>query len=114
VRRQVKQYSLDALISVGCRVNSKRGTQFRIWATRTLLEHLLRGYTLNERRLAERGLKEMEQAVALRARTLGSRNPSYRTRATFAPVVQASPSPRAGSVARLTRLPPTSLQPRRF
>ena len=42
-------YSLDAVISVGYRVNSARGTQFRIWATRTLREHLLRGYTLNER-----------------------------------------------------------------
>lgn len=72
VRRQVKHYSLDAIISVGYRVNSKRGTQFRIWATRTLREHLLRGYTLNERRLAERGLGEMEQAVALLARTLTS------------------------------------------
>ena len=42
-------YSLDAIISVGYRVNSARGTQFRIRATRTLREHLLRGYTLNER-----------------------------------------------------------------
>ena len=51
---QVEYYSLDAIISVGYRVNSKRGTQFRIWATRTLRDHLLRGYTLHERRLAER------------------------------------------------------------
>jgi hypothetical protein len=70
VRRQVKHYNLDAIISVGYHVNSKRGTQFRIWATRTLRDHLLRGYTLNERRLAERGLGEMEQAVALLSRTL--------------------------------------------
>ncbi len=40
-------------LSVGDRVNSKRGTQFRIWATRTLRDHLLRGFTLNERRLRE-------------------------------------------------------------
>jgi len=72
VRRRVKHYNLDAIISVGYRVNSKRGTQFRIWATRTLREHLLRGYTLNERRLAERGLGEIEQAVGLLARTLTS------------------------------------------
>jgi prophage maintenance system killer protein len=51
-------------------VNSKRGTQFRIWATGRLREHLLRGYTLNERRLREKGLGEMEQAVGLLARTL--------------------------------------------
>lgn len=63
-------YSLDVIISVGYRVKSLRGSQFRIWATRTLRDHLLRGYTLNERRLAERGLGEIEQAVGLLARTL--------------------------------------------
>ncbi len=63
-------YSLDTIISVGYRVKSRRGTQFRIWATRTLKDHLLRGYTLNEKRLRERGLGEIEQAVALLARTL--------------------------------------------
>jgi prophage maintenance system killer protein len=68
--RPVAFYSLDVIISVGYRVNSKRGTQFRIWATRTLKDHLVRGYTVNERRLREKGLGEMEQAVALLARTL--------------------------------------------
>ena len=72
VRRQVKHYNLDAIISVGYRVNSRRGTQFRIWATGTLRDHLLRGYTLNERRLRERGFSEIEQAVGLLARTLTS------------------------------------------
>ncbi len=50
---QVEFYNRDAILSVGYRVNSKRGTQFRIWATRTLRDHLLRvrGYTLNGRRL---------------------------------------------------------------
>jgi len=70
VRRKLKHYNLDAILSVGYRVNSLRGTQFRIWATNTLRSHLLRGFTLNERRLAERGLGEAEQAVALLARTL--------------------------------------------
>lgn len=45
--------NLDVIISVGYRVNSKRGTQFRIWATRVLKDHLVKGYTANERRLAE-------------------------------------------------------------
>jgi hypothetical protein len=72
VRRQVEHYNLDAIMSVGYRVNSRRGTQFRIWATRTLREHPLRGCTLNRRRLAERGLGEVEQAVVLLARTLTS------------------------------------------
>lgn len=67
---QVDHYNLDVIISVGYRVKSKRGTQFRIWATRTLRDHLLRGYTLNERHLRERGLSEIEQAVGLLARTL--------------------------------------------
>ena len=67
---QVDYFNLDAILSVGYRVNSKRGTQFRIWATRTLKDYLLRGYTLNEKRLREKGLGEIEQAVGLLARTL--------------------------------------------
>jgi len=70
VVREIEFFNLDAILSVGYRVNSKRGTQFRIWATTTLREHLLRGYTLNERRLAERGLLEARQTLDLLARTL--------------------------------------------
>ncbi len=51
--RPLVLYSLDAIISVGYRVNSRRGTQFRIWATRVLKDHLVKGYTANERRLRE-------------------------------------------------------------
>jgi hypothetical protein len=69
VSRQVEYFNLDAVLSVGYRVNSKRGTQFRIWATGKLHEHLLRGYTLNERRLREKGMGE-KQAVGLLARSL--------------------------------------------
>ena len=69
---QVEYFDLDAVLSVGYRVNSKRGTQFRIWATRTLRDYLVQGYTLNERRLREKGLTEMEQAVRLLARTLSA------------------------------------------
>lgn len=47
---QVDHYNLDVIISVGYRVKSQRGTQFRIWATRTLREHLVRGYTLDRLR----------------------------------------------------------------
>ncbi len=53
VVRQVEYYNLDAIISVGYRVNSRRGTQFRIWATQVLRDHLLRGYTVNQQRLAQ-------------------------------------------------------------
>ena len=63
-------YSLDVVVSVGYRVKSPQGTQFRIWATRTLKDHLIRGYTLNEQRLRERGFSEIRQAVSLLGRTL--------------------------------------------
>lgn len=71
VQRQIKHYNLDAIISVGYRVSSRRATQFRQWATRVLKEHLVQGYTLNQKRLAERGL-EFEQAVNLLSRTLAN------------------------------------------
>ena len=70
VRRTLKHYNLDAIISVGYRVNTKRGVRFRQWATRTVHDHLVRGYTLNERRLAERGLREARETLDLLARTL--------------------------------------------
>lgn len=62
-------YNLDVVISVGYRVKSRRGTQFRIWATNTLRDHLIRGYTLNEKRLRGHGV-EFEQAVTLLSATL--------------------------------------------
>jgi prophage maintenance system killer protein len=72
VVREIEYFDLDAILSVGYRVKSLRGTQFRIWATRTLRDHLVQGYTLNERRLREKGLGEMEQALRLLARTLSA------------------------------------------
>ena len=69
VRRSITHYNLDAIISVGYRVSSKRATQFRQWATQVLKDHLVQGYTLNQRRLTERGI-EFEQAVNLLSRTL--------------------------------------------
>lgn len=53
VKRLIKHYNLDAIISVGYRVNSKKGTQFRIWANQILKEYLLQGYALNETRLQQ-------------------------------------------------------------
>lgn len=52
---QVDYYNLDAIISVGYRVNSKQGTQFRIWATKRLKEYLIQGYSVNQKRLEELG-----------------------------------------------------------
>ncbi len=49
VQRNIDYYNLDAIISVGYRVNSKQGTQFRIWATNVLRDYLLKGYAMNQR-----------------------------------------------------------------
>jgi len=63
--RRMNLYNLDMIISVGYRVNSKRATQFRIWATKTLKEHLIRGYTINEKRLAQtrEKFRELQGAI---------------------------------------------------
>ncbi|WP_314914484.1 RhuM family protein [Acinetobacter harbinensis] len=71
VRRKIKFYNLDAIISVGYRVNSRKGTQFRIWATQVLKEHLVNGYTLNQQRF-EHNAAELEQAIALIKKTATS------------------------------------------
>jgi prophage maintenance system killer protein len=64
VRRKIRSYNLDAIISVGYRVNSVKGTQFRIWATNVLRQHLVRGYTLHQARF-EQNAAELEQALTL-------------------------------------------------
>jgi len=63
--RQMDFYNLDMIISVGYRVNSKRGTQFRIWATNVLRQHLVEGYTLNQKRLQAQAEKicQLQQAI---------------------------------------------------
>ncbi|MBI2444686.1 MAG: virulence protein RhuM/Fic/DOC family protein [Candidatus Magasanikbacteria bacterium] len=64
--KPVKLYNLDVTISLGYRVNSQRATQFRIWATKILRDHIVRGYTINDQRLREHGerLKELQKAIA--------------------------------------------------
>ncbi|MCX6250617.1 MAG: virulence RhuM family protein [Bacteroidetes bacterium] len=56
VQRTVLIYNLDVIISVGYRVKSHRGTQFRIWATNQLREYLVKGFLLNDERLKETGI----------------------------------------------------------
>lgn len=65
-------YNLDMILSVGYRVNSKRGTQFRIWANRILKEHLVQGYTLNEKRLQEKKeqIRQLHASIRLVERSL--------------------------------------------
>lgn len=69
--KPVAFYNLDVAISVGYRVNSKRGTQFRIWATQVLRDHILKGYSVNERRL-----KELRQSLKLVGQVLDRYNVS--------------------------------------
>ncbi len=52
--KNVKYYNLDVIISVGYRVKSKQGTQFRIWANQVLKDYLVKGYVVNEKRLAQK------------------------------------------------------------
>ena len=54
VNRKIKFYNLDAVLSVGYRVNSKQGTQFRQWATARLKDYLVQGYTINQKRLQQK------------------------------------------------------------
>ncbi len=68
---QTKFFNLDAILSVGYRVNSKRGIHFRQWASRILKEHLTRGYTLDRQRL-EHNARELEAALLLVRRTLSN------------------------------------------
>lgn len=58
---KVKFYNLDAIISVGYRVNSKKATQFRIWATNTLKKYLVDGYAVNEKRLLEQSKRKLQE-----------------------------------------------------
>lgn len=65
VRRSIDLYNLDAIISVGYRVNFSRATRFRQWATRTLREHLTQGWTLNHQRFEENA-RELDNKATIR------------------------------------------------
>lgn len=76
VKRKQLVYNLDAILSVGYRISTKRGTQFRIWATQRLKDHLVQGYTINESRLAQKqqevqhlktGIRILERAMTDKA-----------------------------------------------
>ena len=69
VTRKIKHYNLDAILSVGYRVNSKRGTQFRQWATARLKDFLVKGYAINQKRL-----DELSQMVSIIAQSTQSDN----------------------------------------
>ena len=64
VIRELEYYNLDIIIAVGYRVNTKRGTQFRIWANRVLKEYLIKGYAVNEK-IKSQQYKDLKQTVKL-------------------------------------------------
>jgi death-on-curing family protein len=72
VERRVEYFNLDVILSVGYRVNSQRGTQFRIWANNVLKEYLIKGYTVNEKRLREREkeLQALKTGIQLLERSI--------------------------------------------
>ncbi len=72
VTRKVEYYNLDVIISVGYRVKSKQGTQFRIWANKILKDYLVKGYAINEKRLQEKTtqLEELKKVVLLQDKVL--------------------------------------------
>jgi prophage maintenance system killer protein len=67
VEREIEHYSLDVIISVGYRVKSKQGTQFRIWANRVLKDYLVQGYALNRQRLEaqQENITQLERTLTL-------------------------------------------------
>ena len=71
VNREIEHYDLDMIISVGYRVKSKQGVNFRRWATARLKEYLTQGYTINQQRLKQNA-HELEQALALIQKTANS------------------------------------------
>lgn len=75
VRRKLKFYNLDMILSVGYRVSSKKGTQFRIWANKVLKEYLIEGYSINEKRLKEQAeqLTSLKNTVNLLSHVLESK-----------------------------------------
>ncbi len=80
VTREIDLYNLDAIISVGYRVKSIRGTQFRIWATNILKQYLIEGYALNQKRLKEKEQKldALQRAIELIDSTKSKKELDYR------------------------------------
>jgi len=76
VKRKIKHYNLDAVISVGYRVNSKRGTQFRVWANKVLREYLVKGYAVNQKILEDKNekLQELQEAIRLIRKSISSKS----------------------------------------
>ena len=71
-RYNVLHYNLDAIIAVGYRINSKKATEFRIWATKVLKEYMIKGFTLNDERLKNNGESPYFEELLARIRDIRS------------------------------------------
>ncbi len=89
VKRLITLYNLDIIISIGYRVNSKRATQFRIWATKILKEFMIKGYSLNQKKLQEKKLDELEKTALLIKQGLINRNISLSEAKGFIEIVSS-------------------------
>ncbi|MDX4057057.1 virulence protein RhuM/Fic/DOC family protein [Aliarcobacter skirrowii] len=69
---QVEYYNLDMIISLGYRVNSKIATSFRVWATKILKDYIINGYSINNKRLQQKGLKELNETISLLKDTISN------------------------------------------
>lgn len=70
VTRDIDYYNLDVIISVGYRVNSKRGVEFRRWANKVLKDYLIKGYSINQQKLDAKKINELQQTIELLSNTL--------------------------------------------
>ena len=84
VTRTIPYFNLDMIISVGYRVNSKRGVKFRQWANRVLKEYLVKGYAVNER-IRKEQIGELRQLVGMLGRTIQDLNNACRACITAGP-----------------------------
>ena len=78
ITRKIEYYNLDMIIAVGYRVSSRHATRFRVWATKILKEHIIRGYTVNEQRLMQEHtvkVKELQHTIVLLQNALRSNKP---------------------------------------
>jgi len=76
IERNIEHFNLDVIISVGYRIKSKRGTQFRIWANKILKEYLVQGYAINQERLLKQNeqLKKFQQSAKILDNVLNRKN----------------------------------------
>ena len=85
--KKTKFYNLDAIISVGYRVNSQKATQFRIWATKILKDYLIKGYALNQKKLQQQKIEELNKTFQLIKQGLQNRELSTNEAKGFVEIV---------------------------